>query len=102
MKTNKTFINIAVLSLMSFAIIGCGSSSSNDTVEPTAVTEDVAVTACTVPDNTSSYQIVKSGDIISKVEQAEDTNNPELAIFQSSNGEKRVCTQSGSATIIRS
>ena len=100
MKTKQLFISTALFALLSFGLIGCGSSDSTDApaavVEPTGGVE--AITAmCGIPDDILAYQVLNSGDTI-----VDETGQAELSLFQVSDGSKKVCISSGTASIIRS
>ncbi|MFK5976359.1 MAG: hypothetical protein QM493_07620, partial [Sulfurovum sp.] len=71
----------------------CNSTSSTK--------ESIPLTAkCTTP----AYQVLQSGDVISKPETLHDdatTNEPEVEIIHTEDGLKKVCIKSGTAVILR-
>jgi len=89
-------INSTLFTLLSLGLSGCSGNNSVDNALVTA--------SCTA--DISTYQTLNSGDIITKSDTlVSDENNgntpdPELSIFQLDDGTKRVCINSGSATII--
>jgi len=98
MKTKQLFISSTLFALLSIGLIGCGSSGNTDAavVEPTGGVE--AITAmCGIPDDILAYQVLNSGDTI-----VDETGQAELSIFQVSDGSKKVCISSGTASIVRS
>ncbi len=99
MKTKQLFISSTLFALLSFGLMGCGSSDSTDApvaVEPTGDVE--AITAmCGIPDDILAYQVLNSGDTI-----VDETGQAELSLFQVSDGSKKVCISSGTASIVRS
>ena len=86
--------NILLLTIISFGFIACNSSTSTKNSTPITV-------SCDSPK--SSYQVLQSGDIISKAETLyKDTSvAPMVKIVHREDGLKTVCINSGTAVILR-
>ena len=89
--------NILILTIALLAFTACGSTSS-DTQESIALT-----TPCNSKNDTSDYQTLQAGDVISKPETLHDevAVEPEVEIFHTEDGMKKVCIKSGTAVILR-
>ena len=84
--------NILLLTLIALGFTACNSDSDTK--------ESIPLTAkCT----TSDYQVLQSGDIISKPETLHDESSvePVVKIIHTEDGLKKVCIQSGTAVILR-
>jgi hypothetical protein len=88
--------NILLLTIVLFGITACNTSSNTQNTLPISI-------ACNNTDDTSNYQVLQSGDIISKPEtlHKEVSTAPEVKIFHTEDGVKKVCLQSGTAIILR-
>jgi len=89
--------NILLLTLISLGFTSCNSSGGGK--------ETIAITVqCNSTDDTSNYQVLKSGDVISKQETLKEgviSSVPKVEIFHSEDGMKKVCLKSGTAIILR-
>ena len=85
---------IILYTLLALVLSACNSTSSD-------TKESIALSKCT--GDTSSYQVLQSGDTISKPETLHDdsTIEPEVEIFHTEDGMKKVCIKSGTAVILR-
>ena len=84
--------NILLLTLASFGFLACNSN--------TATKKSIPLTAkC----STAEYQVLQSGDVVSKPEtlNAETSAEPVVKIIHTEDGLKKVCLKSGSAVILR-
>jgi hypothetical protein len=84
--------NILLLTLVSFGFLACNSDS--------ATKKSIPLTAkC----STAEYQVLQSGDVVSKPEtlNAETSAEPVVKIIHTEDGLKKVCLKSGSAVILR-
>jgi len=86
-----------LLSLLAVGFTACGTtnSDSKETI--------VLSIKCNSTNDTTNYQLLQSGDIISKSETLYDgtSSNPQIKIFHSEDGIKKVCLKSGIAIITR-
>ena len=88
---------IILYTLLALVLSACNSTSSD-------TKESIALTAkCNDTDNTTDYQVLQSGDIVSKPETLHDESSvePEIEIFHTEDGMKKVCLKSGTAVILR-
>ena len=82
--------NLFIFSLFPLVFIACGGESS--------ITQIIPITSnCTSDNNTSDYQVLKSGDRISN----QISTPPEIKIVHTTDGIKKVCINSGKAVILR-
>ena len=84
--------NILLLTIISFGFVACNSTSSTK--------ESIPLSAkCSTP----AYQVLQSGDIVSKPETLHEQSStaPEIEIIHTENGLKKVCIKSGTAIILR-
>lgn len=87
---------ILLLTIIALVLSACNSTSSD-------TKESIALTNCNDTDNTTNYQVLQSGDTISKPEtlHEESSSEPEVEIFHTEDGMKKVCIKSGTAVILR-
>ena len=89
--------NIILLTLIALGFTACNSSGDGK--------ESISLTAkCNDTDDTTNYQVLQSGDTISKPETLHDdatSSEPEVEIFHTEDGMKKVCIKSGTAVILR-
>ena len=79
--------NILILTIALLAFTACSDKGSA-----------IALTApCNSTNDTTDYQVLQSGDVIAKSSSTE----PEVEIFHTEDGLKKVCIQSGTAMILR-
>ena len=86
--------NILLLTLISFGFVACNTDSSTK--------ESIPLSAkCSTP----AYQVLQSGDIVSKPETLHDglstSTEPEVEIVHTEDGLKKICIKSGTAVILR-
>jgi len=89
--SSLTFFTILILS-------ACGGSSSTDTTATvtTANSISIPIEACVSPSVISSYQTLKSGDVI-----IDDAGSSSIKTYHDLNNNKYVCLASGTAHIAR-
>lgn len=87
---------IILYTLLALILSACNSTSSD-------TKESIALSKCNNTDDTTNYQVLQSGDTISKPETLHDdsTIEPEVEIFHTEDGMKKVCLKSGTAVILR-
>lgn len=89
---------IILYTLLALVLSACNSTSSD-------TKESIALTApCNTTDDTTNYQVLQSGDIVSKPETLHNdatSNEPEIEIIHTEDGMKKVCLKSGTAVILR-
>ena len=88
---------IILYTLLALVLSACNSTSSD-------TKESIALTKCNNTDDTTNYQVLQSGDIVSKPETLHDdatSSEPEVEIFHTEDGMKKVCIKSGTAVILR-
>lgn len=88
--------NILRLTIISLGFTACNTTGGTQ--------ESIAVTInCNTNKDTTNYQILQSGDTISKQETLYDNNNtdPKVEIFHTQDGIKKICINSGTAIILR-
>ena len=89
--------NILLLTLIALGFTACNSSGDGK--------ESIALTApCNITDDTTDYQVLQSGDVVSKPERLHDdatTSEPEIEVIHTEDGLKKVCIKSGTAVILR-
>jgi len=87
--------NILLTTIALLGITACNSTSSGK--------QSIEITAKCNNNDTSSYQLLQSGDIVSKPETLHDgsASAPEIKVIHLENGTKKVCLVSGSAVILR-
>jgi len=91
--------NILLLTLISIGFTSCNSSGGGK--ESSTITIDITI-QCNSTDDTSTYQILQSGDVISKPKTLQKiATEPEVEIFHTEDGVKKVCLKSGTAVILR-
>ena len=89
--------NILLITLLALGFTACNSSGEGKASIPLTI-------KCNSTDDTSTYQILQSGDVISKPETLYDDrilSEPEVEIFHTEDGFKKVCIKSGTAIILR-
>jgi len=89
--------NILLITLITLGFTACNSSGDGK--------ESIAITIpCNSTDDTSTYQVLQSSDAISKSETLHEdkiSSEPEVEIFHTQDGLKKVCIKSGTAVILR-
>ena len=88
--------NILLTTIALLGITACNSTSSGK--------QSIEITAkCNNTNDTSSYQLLQSGDIVSKPETLHDgsASAPQIKVIHLENGTKKVCLVSGTAVILR-
>jgi len=89
--------NILLLTLIALGFTSCNSSGNGK--------ESIALTVqCNSTDDTSNYQVLQSGDAISTRETLHGkaiTSAPEVEIFHTEDGLKKICLKTGTAVILR-
>lgn len=89
--------NILLLSLLAVGFTACGTTDSDNK-------EMITLTAvCNSTDDMSNYQVLQSGDTLSQEETLHQSSSaePEVEIFHTEDGLKKVCIKSGTAVILR-
>lgn len=82
--------NILLLTIVALGMTACNAKKS------------VALAGCT--GDTSTYQVLHSGDVIANAETPQNNKKvtePEVEIFHTEDGVKKACTKSGTAMILR-
>lgn len=88
--------NILILTIISLGFTACNTNGGTK--------ESIAVTVkCNTNKDTTNYQMLQSGDTISKQETLYDSTNtdPKVEIFHTQDGIKKICINSGTAVILR-
>ena len=88
---------IILYTLLALVLSACKSTSSD-------TKESITLSKCNDTDNTTNYQVLQSGDTVSKPETLHNdttTSEPEVEIFHTEDGMKKVCIKSGTAVILR-
>jgi len=86
----KKIISSSLTVVLIFAFNACGTSDSKNAESL------IPIEACIVPPVISSYQVLNSGDII-----VDESNTSVVTTYHESSNIKRICLESGKASILR-
>ena len=85
--------NIMMITITSLLFVSCNSTTNS----AIPITEK-----CNATNDMTNYQTLQSGDKISQEESLNPSSTaPEVEIFHTASGEKKVCIKSGTAVIYR-
>jgi len=94
--TIKILTNTLLLATTLISFNACGGAGDSDKVS-IEITE-----ICNAQKDSSGYQLLQKGDIISNTETLHtDYNTSNIKIYHNEKNEKKVCIKSGKAYIIR-